>query len=60
MKDYWSEDTTFRAGVGPNMIQKGLACFQTVKGTSVYCTLERKSYRYGSKPLRHLPVLLKR
>ena len=60
MKDYWSEDTIFRAGVGPDMIQEGLSCFQTVKGTSVYCTLERKSYRYGSKSLRHLPVLLKR
>ena len=60
MKNYWSEDTLFRAGVGPAMIQEGLSCFQTVKGTSVYCKLERKSYRYGSKSLRHLPVLLKR
>lgn len=60
MQDYWSEDTIFRAGVGPDMIQEGLSCFQTVKGTSVYCKLERKSYRYGSKSLKHLPDLLKR
>lgn len=60
MKDYWLEDTIFRAGTGPDMLQEGLSCFQTIKGTSVYCALERKSYRCDSKRLRHQPALLKR
>ncbi|MGN0406163.1 MAG: hypothetical protein ACI4F1_13130 [Bariatricus sp.] len=42
---YFHEDRIFRAGVGLDMLKNGLECFESIKGTSVYQLLEKKSYR---------------
>ena len=45
LREFFNEDRIFRPGVAIDMIVNGLACFQSIKGTSTYQSLRKMSYR---------------